>query len=75
MNKWIDQYAGSRFVRVFRWGFYLLMALSIGMVWIEGYQQSQKSYARLKWIPYFIGTTRNFALYLLERHRREVESW
>jgi hypothetical protein len=68
-----NERATSRFIRVSRWIFYMVMAVSIALILVKGWQHSRNPYVHLEWMTYFIGSTGNFALYLLERRRKTAE--
>jgi hypothetical protein len=66
-----DRDPASRLIRVCRWMLWAAMAVSVGLVVVDGTSRTKNPFALDGWACYFAFSTGNFALYLVERHRKK----
>ena len=60
----------SQLIRACRWLFWIAVFASIVLIVIHGTSRAENRFARVEWICFLVFNTGNFALYHVERRRK-----
>jgi hypothetical protein len=66
-----DRDPASKLIRACRWVLWAAMLVSIALVLTHGTSRRQNPFALIEWVFYFAFSTGNFALFVVERRRKE----